>query len=86
MLTSYWSDVGVFAEVDDIMEALKETWGIPLGHKCKVLAVTVPRATIDEQYPQLVTRRNDLNQKIKDFNADGLYVSPIVAPQTPERR
>lgn len=68
------SDVGVFAKVDDIMAALKETWSIPLGHGCKVLAVTVPRATVDKNFPPLVQRRNELNQEIKDSKADGLYV------------
>lgn len=68
------SDVGVSAKVDDIMTALKETWSIPLGHGCKVLAVTVPRAKFDKNFPPLVQRRNELNQEIKDSKADGLYV------------
>lgn len=54
------------------MTALKETWSIPLGHGCKLLAVTVPRATIDKDYPQLVQRRNELNEKIREYDADGL--------------
>ncbi|KAJ4417537.1 hypothetical protein N0V82_006096 [Gnomoniopsis sp. IMI 355080] len=68
------NDIGVFAEVDDIMAALKETWSIPLSHGCKVLAVTVPRATIDKDYPQLVQRRSELNQGIREYKADGFHV------------
>lgn len=54
------------------MNALKKTWSIPLENGCKVLAVTVPRATVDKNFPLLVQRRNELNQEIKGSQADGL--------------
>lgn len=54
------------------MSALKETWSIPLGHGCKVLAVTVPKAKVDKNFPLLVQRRNEVNQEIKGSQADGL--------------
>lgn len=62
------------------MGALKETWSIPLAHGSKVLAVTVPRATIDKTNPRLVNRRNELNERIKGYEADDLYVSITATP------
>lgn len=58
------------------MERFKEVWGIPLAHGSKVLALTVPKASFDSQSQSLVEKRNALNQRIKDYNANGLYVCP----------
>lgn len=68
------SDIACLIEVDEIFDALKATWAIPLSSGCKVLAVTVPRATVDKNNQRLVDRRNDLNQRIKTYQADDLYV------------
>lgn len=56
------------------MEKFKTIWNIPLAHGSKVLALTIPSATIDSEYSRLVELRNALNQRIKDHKADGLYV------------
>lgn len=56
------------------MEKFKEIWAIPLSRGSKVLALTVPRATIDGDNPRLVEQRNALNKKIMDHTADNLYV------------
>lgn len=73
LIRCHRSDIAFLLEVDEILDALKETWAIPLAHGSKVLAVTLPGATVDGRNQTLVTRRNDLNQKIKAFTADGLY-------------
>lgn len=52
--------------------AFKEIWNIPLSHGSKVLALTVPRASIDRRNDSLVERRNNLNKMIKDHKADNL--------------
>ncbi|CAN8102786.1 unnamed protein product [Discula destructiva] len=68
------NDIPCLLEVDEIMNAMKETWAIPLAHGSKVLAVTVPRATVDQGNQRLVDRRNALNQRIKTYGADGYHV------------
>lgn len=53
--------------------AFKEIWNIPLAHGSKVLALTVPGASIDSRLnDSLVERRNKLNKMIKEHKADNL--------------
>ncbi|KAL1848914.1 hypothetical protein Daus18300_013423 [Diaporthe australafricana] len=59
---------------EEILAAFKEIWDIPLSHGSKVLALTVPRATIDGNNAGLVERRNALNKMIKDHKADNFHV------------
>lgn len=66
------SDIGSSIAVDDIFEKLKETWEVPLNRGSKVLALTVPRATVDSSLPKLVQQRNAVNDRIKSYSADGL--------------
>lgn len=56
------------------MDKFKEIWAIPLSRGSKVLALTVPRATVDRDNPRLVEQRNALNKRIMDHTTDNLYV------------
>lgn len=71
-LTHRHSDIAFNIPGDEILSAFKEIWNIPLSHGSKVLALTVPKATIDGRNASLVERRNNLNKMIKDHNADNL--------------
>lgn len=69
-----YSDIGNFVSPERILDAFKQVWGIPLSHGSKVLALTVPAAAVDSSNPDLVARRNAVNDLIKGYQADGLYV------------
>lgn len=71
-LTHRHSDIAFNIPGDEILAAFKEIWDIPLSHGSKVLALTVPKATIDSRNTSLVERRNMLNKMIKDHSADNL--------------
>ncbi|KAK7720566.1 hypothetical protein SLS63_009784 [Diaporthe eres] len=60
---------------EEILAAFKEIWNIPLAHGSKVLALTVPGASIDSRIQgSLVERRNNLNKMIKEHKVDNFYV------------
>ncbi|KAH8774531.1 SGNH hydrolase-type esterase domain-containing protein [Diaporthe sp. PMI_573] len=67
------NDIAFNIPGDEILTAFKKIWDIPLSHGSKVLALTVPRATIDKSNAGLVQRRNALNKMIKDHKADNFY-------------
>ncbi|KAG8158022.1 hypothetical protein KVR01_012294 [Diaporthe batatas] len=67
------NDIAFNIQGDEIIEAFKKIWDIPLSHGSRVLALTVPRATIDKNNAGLVHRRNVLNQLIKDHKAENFY-------------
>ena len=71
-LTQHNSDIAFNIPGDEILTAFKEIWNIPLSHGSKVLALTVPRASIDSKNASLVGRRNALNKMIKDHGAENL--------------
>lgn len=71
------SDIAFSIETEVIFERFKQIWDIPLSHGSKVLAITVPRATIDKRNPGLVERRNAINKGIMEYTKDGLYVLPL---------
>lgn len=75
MLTVTSSDIAHAVDREEIFENFKKIWGIPLSHGSKVLAVTVPRATMDGTDLELVERRNAVNEDILGYAKDGLYVS-----------
>lgn len=72
-LTRCLSDIAFNISPEEIMTAFKEIWNIPISHGSKVLALTVPRATIDSRNAGLVERRNTLNKMIQEHKADNLY-------------
>ena len=58
---------------EEIFESLRAVWEVPLSHKCKVLALTVPEAGVQGPIRERVdARRNKLNDLIKGYKADGL--------------
>lgn len=71
-LTQVSSDIAFNIEGEEILEAFKKIWDIPLSHGSKVLALTVPRASIDSRNGSLVERRNNLNNLVKEHKADNL--------------
>lgn len=71
-LTKCHSDIAYNVPGEEILAAFKEIWDIPLSHGSKVLALTVPRASIDRTNKILVERRNNLNRMIKEHNGDNL--------------
>jgi len=60
---------------EEIFESLKEVWEVPLSHKCKVLALTVPEAGIKGKVKERVDiQRNKLNDLIKGYKREGFHV------------
>lgn len=58
---------------EDIFEALKEVWNVPLSHQCKVLALTVPEAGMTgEVRTRLDAKRDKLNNLIKSYRRENL--------------
>ncbi|KAK4140026.1 SGNH hydrolase-type esterase domain-containing protein [Dichotomopilus funicola] len=74
------NDLAVGFPVEDIFEALKEVWNVPLAHKCKVLALTVPetgsKGAIRER---MDARRNKLNDLIKGYKRENFHVFDLNA-------
>ncbi|KAK7743233.1 hypothetical protein SLS53_004318 [Cytospora paraplurivora] len=70
----YSSDIAYAIDREEIFESFKKVWGIPLSHGSKVLAVTVPRATMDGTNLELVERRNAVNKDILGYSNDGFHV------------
>ncbi|KAJ0115623.1 gdsl-like lipase acylhydrolase [Diaporthe amygdali] len=67
------NDIAFNISPEEIMTAFKEIWNILILHGSKVLALTVPRATIDSRNAGLVERRNTLNKMIQEHKADNFY-------------
>jgi hypothetical protein len=58
---------------EEIFEALKEVWDVPLSHNCKVLALTVPEAGIQGKIRERIdAKRNTLNDLIRGYKREGL--------------
>ncbi|KAG6363901.1 hypothetical protein INS49_009004 [Diaporthe citri] len=68
------NDIAFDIPGEEILAAFKEIWNIPLSHGSKVLALTVPKASIDRRNKILVERRNNLNQMIKEHKGDNFHV------------
>lgn len=68
------SDIAFAVDTEVIFESFKKVWDIPLSHGSKVLTITVPRATMDNNNRGLVERRDAINKKIMEYTKDGLYV------------
>lgn len=63
--------------VEEIFEALKDVWNVPLVHKCKVLALTIPESGTKGMIRERIdARRNKLNDLIKGYKRENLYDSP----------
>ena len=60
---------------DEIFEALKNVWSIPLKAGAKVLALTVTEHGNDS--PKENEKREILNALISSYKADGFYVADI---------
>jgi hypothetical protein len=57
----------------ETFEALKAVWNVPLVHKCKVLALTVPEAGVAGRIKEMMdAKRNTLNDLIKGYKREGL--------------
>lgn len=82
-LMKNFSDIAFNVETEVIFERFKQVWDIPLSHGSKVLAITVPRATIDGGNMGLVERRNAINKKIMEYTKDGLCVILPPGPRCP---
>ncbi|KUI54970.1 hypothetical protein VP1G_02358 [Cytospora mali] len=67
------NDIGFRIETDAIFESFKKIWDIPLSHGSKVLALTVPRATVDDSNQVLVEDRNAINKKIMEYTKDSFH-------------
>jgi hypothetical protein len=58
---------------EQIFESLEEVWNVPLAHKCKVLALTVPEAGIKGKIKERIdAKRDKLNDLIKGYKREGL--------------
>lgn len=67
------SDLGLSIPAEDIFEALKEVWEVPLERKCKVLALTVPECGVTGKIKErLDAKRDTLNGLIKGYKKEGL--------------
>ncbi|ROW05733.1 hypothetical protein VMCG_05158 [Cytospora schulzeri] len=67
------NDIAFSVETEVIFESFKKIWDVPLSHGSKILAITVPRATMDDTNLGLVERRNAINKKITEYTKDGFH-------------
>ncbi|KAK4127043.1 SGNH hydrolase [Parathielavia appendiculata] len=69
------NDLGMGFPPEAIFESLKEVWDVPLSHKCKVLALTVPEAGVQGIARERIdASRNKLNDLIKGYKREGFHV------------
>ncbi|KAK4240323.1 SGNH hydrolase-type esterase domain-containing protein [Achaetomium macrosporum] len=69
------NDLGMGVPPLEIFEALKAVWEVPLSHKCKVLALTVPEAGLEGKIKERIdAKRNALNDLIKGYKREGFHV------------
>ncbi|KAH6854652.1 SGNH hydrolase-type esterase domain-containing protein [Chaetomium sp. MPI-CAGE-AT-0009] len=75
------NDIGMGFPPEEIFESLKEVWEVPLSHKCKVLALTVPEAgiTSPKARQRIDAQRNTLNDLIKGYKHEGFHVYDLHA-------
>ncbi|KAK4034061.1 SGNH hydrolase-type esterase domain-containing protein [Parachaetomium inaequale] len=69
------NDLGMGFSPEQIFESLQEVWNVPLAHKCKVLALTVPEAGIKGKIRERIdAKRDKLNALIKGYKREGFHV------------
>ncbi|KAK3902468.1 SGNH hydrolase-type esterase domain-containing protein [Staphylotrichum tortipilum] len=74
------NDLGMGISPEDIFEALKAVWEVPLSRKCKVLALTVPEAGLKGAIRERIdAKRNALNDLIRGYKHENFYVYDLHA-------
>ncbi|KAL2160944.1 hypothetical protein VTH06DRAFT_8656 [Thermothelomyces fergusii] len=69
------NDLAMGFPPEDIFEALKEVWDVPLSRQCKVLALTVPEAGLTGEFRErLDARRDELNDLIRGYKRENFHV------------
>lgn len=72
------SDLGWGTGPEEIFDALKKIWDIPLSHNSKVLALTIPEAGVTGTMKERIdAKRNKVNNMIKSYKRDNLCVGRL---------
>jgi hypothetical protein len=59
-------------EPEQIFRDLEKIYKVPLAHKSKVLALTVPEAGVKGNRERIDAKRNKLNEMIMGYKRDNL--------------